>query len=190
MNRAEARAFLGIRAEAGAGDVMSAYGRRSRRLKHALVSATTVEARDRVRRALRNLMVLRDLALEPHEAHALHRRRAERRAVLVDDWWGPEDGVPPMADAGAAFAWLGVDRFAPPESVRRILSTRARKLKLRIAHAATEFDLRRFQQALSDLGRVAATALAAPRPTTVEFLPSADPSRPIDGEDTILDLRP
>jgi len=193
MDRAAAREFLGVTTDAGAADVMAAYARRSRGLKRFLVQAASVAERDRARRALKNLVVIRDLALDPHHAHDLRRRRAERRPALVDDWWRPEDGVPVLVlDREAVFAWLGVGRSPAAAMIRRVLGARARRLKVRIAHAASEFEMRLYQQALLDLRRVAETALATSEGSSFEVLRASSPrlSRPLDRDETMTDASP
>jgi hypothetical protein len=150
-------------------------------MKRRLMEAKTVEGRDRARRALRNLGILRDLALGPRDAHELRTRRAAERPVLVDDWWRPEDGVPmAVPDRPAALRWLSVGAAASPGTIRRILDARARQIKLRIAHAATEYDLHVWQQTLVDFRRVASLALAA-RPGE---------ALPYDSDDTMTETPP
>lgn len=183
MDRAVARRFLGVAPDAPAADVLAAYGRRSRRLKRGLVEARSVEARDRAQRALRNLVLLRDLALGPGDAAELRRLRAASRPVLVDDWWRPEDGVPmAVPDRAAALRWIGVGPDAGPATVRRVLDARARQIKMRIAQAPTAYDLRLWQQTLEDLRRLAGLALAAP--------PGGPPLFPSDGDDTMTETPP
>ena len=182
MDQASARQALGVGAEAVASDILAAYARRSRRLKRRFMEAVTVEARDRCRRALRNLGILRDLALGPRDARELRTRRAQARPVLVDDWWRPEDGVPmAVPDRSAALRWLGIGEVAAPATIRRVLDARARQIKLCIARATTEYDLHLWQQTLVDLRRVAALALAA--------LPG-DPLLPHDADDTMTETPP
>jgi hypothetical protein len=182
MDQASARQALGVDAEAAASDILAAYARRSRRLKRRFMEAVTVEARDRARRALRNLGILRDLALGARDARELRVRRAAERPVLVDDWWRPEDGVPmAVPDRPAALRWLGIGAGAAPGTIRRILDARARQVKLRIASATTEYDLHLWQQTLMDLRRVAALALA-PRP--------GEPLLPHDADDTMTETPP
>lgn len=182
MDQAAARHLLGVGNDAAATDVLEAYGRRSRRLKRRFVEARTVEARDRARRALKNLVVLRDLALGPRDAQELRARRAAERPVLVDDWWRPEDGLPAaVPDRAHALRWLSVAAGAVPATIRRVLDARARQIKLRIASATTEYDLHVWQQTLLDLRRLAALALAA-RPN--------DPILPHDADDTMTETPP
>ena len=151
---------MGVDGEATAADVLAAYGRMSRRLKRRLVEATTVEGRDRARRALKSLVALRDLALGPHDAGELKARRATARPVLVDDWWRPEDGVPiALGGRADALRWLGVGARDGPASIRRVLDARTRQVKQRIARAATEYDLHVWQQTLSDLRRIGTLAM-------------------------------
>jgi hypothetical protein len=162
MDLRAARDFLGLAHDASAVDVLAAYGRRSRRLKREIMEATTLDARDRARRALRNLVLVRDIALGPHEAERHCGRRAAGRAVLVDDWWRPEDGVPmAVADRAGALRWLGFSDSPASPTLRRVLDARARGIKQRIARATTDHDLRLWQQTLADLRRIAATALGS-----------------------------
>lgn len=182
MDQASARQALGVGADAAASDIVAAYGRRSHRLKRRLMEARTVEGRDRARRALRNLGILRDLALGARDARELRMRRAAERPVLVDDWWRPEDGVPmAVPDRAGALRWLGLGTGAAPPTIRRILDARARQIKLRIAHATTEYDLHLWQQTLLDFRRVAGLALAA-RP--------GEPILPHDADDTMTETPP
>jgi hypothetical protein len=182
MDQGAARDLLGVAHDAGAVEVLAAYGRRSRRLKQAVVDAASLEARDRARRALRNLVVLRDIALGPRDAERLRESRAAERAVLVDDWWRPEDGVPmSVPDRTAALRWLGFAGNPAVPTVRRVLDARARGIKLRIARATTDYDLRLWQQTLTDLRRIAASALGSG--------PGA-PYMPPDLEDTMTDAPP
>ncbi|HEX5137578.1 MAG TPA: hypothetical protein VFY93_11430 [Planctomycetota bacterium] len=163
MDQNAARDLLGVAPDAGAAEVLAAYGRRCRRLKQGVMEAWTLEARDRARRALKNLVVLRDIALGPIDAKRLRERRATERTVLVDDWWRPEDGVPmAVPDRAAALRWLGFTGSPAVPTVRRVIDARARGIKLRIARATTDYDLRLWQQTLSDLRRIAAAALGTP----------------------------
>jgi len=165
MDQKEARHLLGVAHDAGAVEVLAAYGRKSNRLKRGVMGAATIEGRDRARRALRNLTVVRDIALGPDDAKRLRERRAADRTVLVDDWWRPEDGVP-MAVPGreGALRWLGFTGSPAIPTVRRVIDARARGIKLRIARATTDYDLRLWQQTLTDLRRVAAAALGTGAP--------------------------
>ena len=148
-----------MEAEAAASDVIAAYGKLSRRLKRRLVEATTMEGRDRARRALKSLVAIRDVALGARDAQELKDRRAAVRPVLVDDWWRPEDGVPLSLGAREeALRWLGVGVLAGPATIRRMLDARARQVKQRIARAATEYDLHMWQQTLLDLRRIGTLA--------------------------------
>ncbi len=178
VDQAGARRILGVGDGAAAADVLEAYGRRSQRLKRRLMEARTVEGRDRARRALKNLVVVRDLALGAREAQELRARRAAERPVLVDDWWQPEDGLPMVPDRAHALRWLGLTSGAMPATIRGVLDARARQIKLRIASAKTEYDLHIWQQTLVDLRRLASLALAA--------TPDA-PHRPPDIEDTMTE---
>ncbi len=182
MDQASARELLGVGTGAASADVLAAYGRRSQRLKRRLMEASSVEGRDRARRALRSLVVLRDLALGPRDAQELRLRRAAERPVLVDDWWRPEDRVPmAVPDRPAALRWLGIGTGAAPATIRRVLDARARQIKLRIAHATTQYDLHVWQQTLVDFRRLAALALAA-RP--------GEPLLPHDSDDTMTETPP
>lgn len=182
MDQRMARDLLGVAHDAGAVEVLAAYGRRSGKLKHDVMEAPSLEARDRARRALRNLVVLRDLALGPHDAERLRTRRAAERAVLVDDWWRPEDGVPmAVPDRAGALRWLGFAGNPAGPTIRRVLDARARGIKLRIARATTDYDLRQWQQTLSDLRRIAAAALGAG---------PHGPYMPPDLEETMTDTPP
>ncbi|MFI5402622.1 MAG: hypothetical protein ACHQ1G_06765 [Planctomycetota bacterium] len=174
-----ARQHLGVAAEATAAEILEAYGRRSRRLKAKLMEARTVEGRDRARRALKNLVIVRDLALGPRDARELKERRAADRPVLVDDWWRPEDGLPTVPDRAHALRWLSMDGGASPATIRRVLDARARQIKLRIASAKTEYDLHIWQQTLLDLRRLATLALSAAH---------GEPYRPPDIEDTMTEV--
>jgi hypothetical protein len=163
MDQEAARRVMGVGVEATGADVLAAYGRLSRKLKRRLVEATTVEGRDRARRALKSLVTIRDVALGPHDASELKARRAAARPVLVDDWWRPEDGVPvSLAERVDVLRWLGVDARAGPSSIRRVLEARTRQLKQRIARAASEYDLHVWQQTLVDLRRIGAVVTAKP----------------------------
>jgi hypothetical protein len=180
MDQRAARELLGVAPDAGAVEVLAAYGRQSRRIKQDVMDAATLEARDRARRALKNLVVLRDLALGVADAERFRTRRAAGRTVLVDDWWRPEDGVPMAAlDRTRALSWLGFDGSVSSPAVRRVLDARARGIKQRIARAATEYDLRLWQQTLCDLRRIGASALGI----DVKALPA-------DLEDTMTDAPP
>ncbi len=182
MDQKAARDLLGVAHDAGAVEVLAAYGRRSRRLKQDVMEAGSLEARDRARRALRNLVTVRDLALGPHDAERFRQRRAAERAVLVDDWWRPEDGVPmAVPDRAGALRWLGFAGNPAGPTIRRVLDARARGIKLRIARATTDYDLRQWQQTLTDLRRIAAAALGAE---------SGIPYIPVDFEDTMTDTPP
>jgi len=182
VDEAAAKDLLGVPREAAATEVLAAYGRMSRRLKRDVMEARSLEARDRARRALKNLVVLRDLALGPGGVDALRRRQATERTVLVDDWWRPEDGVPmAMPDRAHALRWLGFGGETAMPTIRRVLDARARGIKLRIAHAATEYDLRLWQQTLADLRRVGSLALEVPRGATYA---------PPDIEETMTDAPP
>jgi hypothetical protein len=159
MDQESARRLIGLDGEATAADVLAAYGRMSRKLKRRLVEATTVEGRDRARRALKSLVAIRDVALGPSDAKELKARRAASRPVLVDDWWKPEDGVPiSIADPADALRWLGVGARAGPAAVRRVIEARTRQVKQRIARAGTEYDLHVWQQTLADLRRIGTLA--------------------------------
>jgi len=182
MERAAARDLLGVAREATSVEILATYGRLSRRLKRRVVEAKSVAARDRARRALKNLVVLRDIALDPEDARELRRRRAAERPVLVDDWWRPEDGVPmAVPERGAALRWLGFGSDPAEPTIRRVLDARARGIKLRIARAATEYDLRLWQQTLVDFRRVASIALGAG---------SGAPYLPPDIEETMTETPP
>jgi hypothetical protein len=182
MDQRTARDLLGVAHDAGVIEVLAAYGRRSRRLKLGVVEATSLEARDRARRALRNLVVVRDIALGPDDAARLRERRAAERAVLVDDWWRPEDGVPmAVPDRAGALRWLGFAGNPAIPTIRRVLDARARGIKLRIARATNDYDLRLWQQTLTDLRRIAASALGS--------APGA-PSVPPEFEDTMTETPP
>jgi hypothetical protein len=160
MDRLSARDLLGVPDEATAEEILDAYQRRGRELKQGVTEARSLEARDRARRALRNLVLLRDLALEPRDARAFRRRQAVEREALRDDGWQPADGVPmAVPDREAALSWLGLEGGAAPETIRRVLETRAHGLRLRIARAGTEYDLRLWQQTLVDLRRLASLVL-------------------------------
>jgi hypothetical protein len=187
MHRSAARELLGVARDAPAAAVMAAYGRRSRRLKHALLEAATVGARDRLQRALRNLIVLRDLALDTAEADALYRRRAERRPVLVDDWWTPAHGIPALPDRAGARDWLGVGPRASAAAIREVSQARSRQLKMRIARATTEQELHLLQHALADLRRAVASALAPPSGALLRIRRQGDLSAPLESEDTLSD---
>lgn len=182
MDQKTARNLLGVAHDASPVEVLAAYGRRSRRIKQDVMEAGSLEARDRARRALRDLVVLRDLALGAEDAERLRRRRSAERAVLVDDWWRPEDGVPmAVPDRAGALRWLGFAGNPAGPTIRRVVDARARGIKLRIARATTDYDLRQWQQTLADLRRIAAAALGPE---------SGVPYIPPDFEETMTETPP
>jgi len=184
VNGDGAKEFLGLYADATPEQIEIAYTKRGSRLKRRIIQAKSVALREKARRALKNLVVVRDLALGPRAARARRRAKLARRIqdARKDDW-APELGVPRhITSRTGALRFFGLGRHASPELVNDVFHARSRVLKARIAHAANNTDLLEVQQALAHLNILYQLALTQRMDKGLRVF-EAEPPAPEDGVD-------